>query len=325
MIARHRIAGLRWLWLCISLTIAACGDTERDGVSGVVAEASASGGLVVASNYPLYFFAVRATQGIDAAPEIVLPDFDGDPTEWIPSEEQIQLLQLADLVILNGAGAEPWRELVTLDRRRLSETAAALTDRLIPLHDSVLHQHGPEGDQSHRGSAFTFWLDPQLAIAQAQVVTEALALLTPAHATRYRENMAVLEQELMELDRRLVDVFTNLNDRPVLFSHPVYQYLQRRYGINGASLHWEPDARPALSGWADLRQRLVSHPATIMIWEQAPLPDTAARLASQGIVSVPFHTIGNRPTQGDFMTAMLENAQRLETVFRTDDQRTDNP
>jgi len=102
----------------------------------------------------------------------------------------------------------------------------------------------------------------------------------------------------------------------VLFSHPVYQYLQRRYAINGASVHWEPDALPALSGWTELRQRLASHPATVMVWEAMPLQDTAARLADLGIESVPFHTLANRPAQGDFMIAILDNARRLETVLR---------
>ena len=314
---RVRICGL---WLGISLAIAACGTSERDQVSGVGTEATADSAVVVTSNYPLYFFAIRVSKGIDGAPEISLPDIDGDPTDWIPTVGQIQQLQSANLVILNGAGAEPWLDLITLDPRRLIDTAAGLTDQLIPLNDSVPHQHGPEGEHSHRGSAFTFWLDPQLAIAQAQVVTDALALLTPAHAMRYRENMMALKQEFMELDGRLAEVFAMTRTRPVLFSHPVYQYLQRRYRINGASLHWEPDARPTLSGWTDLRHQRVSHPATILVWEKAPLPDTAARLASQGIVSVPFHTIANRPTQGDFMTVMLENARRLETVFRADDQ-----
>lgn len=78
-----------------------------------------------------------------------------------------------------------------------------ITDRLIALEDSVLHQHGPEGDHSHQGTAFTTWLDPQLAIAQAQSVTNALIQLAPSGETGFRNNMAKLEQELTQLDSRL--------------------------------------------------------------------------------------------------------------------------
>ena len=106
-------------------------------------------------------------------------------------------------MLLNGAGAEPWLDWITLRRRRLVDTSSQLIDRLIPADDAVAHQHGPQGKRAHQGSAFTLWLDPQLAVAQAQGVTDALALLTPSQATRYRENTATLEQELAELDRRL--------------------------------------------------------------------------------------------------------------------------
>jgi hypothetical protein len=59
-----------------------------------------------------------------------------------------------------------------------------------------------------------------------------------------------------------------------------------------------------------------------MLWESAPLPQTVARLAEQSIVSVLFDTLANRPAQGDYLSAMNQNARRLETVFRANDQRT---
>jgi len=304
---------MRWLSFCICLGVAACSE-QHDQARDVGADNNTA--VVVASNYPLYFFATRISDGVDETPEIILPEFGGDPAEWIPSIAQIQLLQSADLVLLNGAGAEPWLDWITLRNRRLIDTSSELSERLIPLDDTVAHQHGPEGEHSHRGRAFTIWLDPQFAIAQAHVVTEALVLLTPSHTRRYRDNMAVLEQDLAELDRRLADVFENLHGQPVLFSHPVYQYLQHRYAINGASVHWEPDAQPALSGWTELRQRLVSHPAKVMVWEEMPLRDTAARLADLGIASVPYHSLANRPAQGNFMTGMLDNARRLEAMTK---------
>ena len=271
--------------------------------------------LVLTSNYPTYFYASRIVEGVTGAPEIVLPIIDGDPAFWIPNAEQIQQLQSADVVFLNGAGAEPWLDLISLDRRRLIDTSSGITDQLIPLQDSVLHQHGPEGEHSHRGTAFTTWLDPQLAVAQAEAVTDALVALAPADEARFRDNMAKLEQELMAVDARLADVFAKLDGRPVLFSHPVYQYLQRRYGINGESLHWEPDEEPGTASWIEMHQLRTTHPSTTMIWEDEPLVSTAQRLADAGITSVAFHTLANRPKQGDFLTAMFDNAARLEAAL----------
>ena len=159
----------------------------------------------------------------------------------MPNAQQIQLLQSANIVILNGAGAEPWLDLMTLNQRRLRDTSATIKNRLIPLEGSVLHQHGPEGEHSHQGTAFTTWLDPQLAIEQAKTITESLVELAPMRETQFRDNLANLEQDLLKLDAELARVFARLDGQPVLFSHPVYQYLERRYAIDGASVHWEPD------------------------------------------------------------------------------------
>jgi zinc transport system substrate-binding protein len=307
---------LRTLLISIVLLVAACSGEEPQEDGKGAAASKSNDALVVTSNYPLYFFASRIAEGVDVAPEIVFPDIEGDPTFWIPSAEQVQLLQSADAVILNGAGAESWLNLITIDRRLLVDTSTNIADRLIALEDSVQHQHGPEGEHSHQGTAFTTWLDPQLAIAQAQSVTNTLIQLAPAGEAEFRNNMAVLEQELTKLDSQLAEVFAQLDGRPVLFSHPVYQYLQRHYEINGQSVHWEPEQEPSTSAWIVMQQIMAAHPATIMIWEDAPLTSTVQRLSDAGVISVNFHTAANRPEQGDYLSVMHENAKRLASTLQ---------
>ena len=304
----------RKLLLGIVVLVTACGEVDRP-TGDEAAATQAENALVITSNYPLYFFASRIAEGVSAAPEIVYPDIEGDPAFWSPSAEQIQLLQSADAVILNGAGAESWLGLITLDRRRLVDTSLAIVDQLIPLDESVQHQHGPEGEHSHQGTAFTLWLDPQLAIAQAQSVTNTLIELAPMVAPQLRENMAKLQQEFMLLDTQLADVFTLLEGKPLLFSHPVYQYLQQRYGISGQSVHWEPEIEPSTSAWIELQQILTRQPTALMIWEDEPLSLTAERLSRMGLKVVTFHTVANRPAEGDYLSVMRANAERVASLL----------
>jgi zinc transport system substrate-binding protein len=302
------------LFACAILMLASCDDVDRN--HGHDNSSETTTGIVVTSNYPLHFFANRIASGIDSAPNIVLPEIEGDPANWIPGTTQIQTLQSADLIIVNGAGAEPWLDWITLDKSRIIDTISALSAELMALNQSAQHRHGPGGDRSHHATAFTVWLDPKLAIDQARAVERALTTLTPAHAAQYVRNLSVLEQELTELDREWSEVFALLRDRPVLFSHPVYEYLQRRYGINGQSVHWEPGEEPSTRDWIDLQQRLASHPANIMIWEAKPLQSTVQRLSNAGLTSVVFETAANKPAQGDYFSLMLQNAQRLQTTFQ---------
>ncbi len=285
----------------IVLLLAACGESEhaQPGKAGTGSPVAARP-LLVASNYPLFYFAGEIAGESEDAAQIVLPEIEGDPAFWAPSAEQIQLLQSADLVLLNGAGFESWLDWVTLDRDRLLDTSAGLTDKLIELEDMAAHQHGPEGEHSHPGIAFTSWLDPRLAMEQAAAVAAALESLAPDQSERFRNNLAALQSKLSDLDRELEDTFAALGDRPILFSHPVYQYLQRRYGLNGVSLHWEPDAEPSASAWIEFQKILQQHPAAIMLWEEEPLSSTATRLSELGVRSIVFPTASNRPGQGDY-------------------------
>ena len=78
---------------------------------------------------------------------------------------------------------------------------------------------------------------------------------------------------------------------------------------------WEPDALPPDAEWAALQSLLDAHPARVMLWEGAPVQETATRLQSLGIDVVVFSPAGNRPEAGDFMTVMQENLQQLEAAI----------
>jgi len=296
--------------------LTACGETEhaQPGNAGTGSQTAARP-LLVASNYPLFYFASQIAGDSEDAPQIVLPEIDGDPAFWAPSADQIQLIQSADLVLLNGAGYESWLDWVTLDRDRLLDTSAGFTDRLIELKDTLTHQHGPAGEHAHKGTAFTTWLNPRLAMEQTEAVAAALENLAPDQAEQFRNNLSALQSRLLDLDRELDDTFAALGDQSILFSHPVYQYLQRRYGLNGVNLHWEPDAEPSTKAWIELQKTLQQHPAAIMLWEAEPLSSTATRLSELGIQSIVFRTASNRSGQGDYFDILTGNAKRFCTAL----------
>lgn len=312
---------LRTALLSIFLFAAGCGDKQGD----IVVDAAEDAGsiVIVASNYPVYYFATRIAEGAGDKITIILPDISGDPAFWIPDESQAQLLQSADVILLNGAGAEPWLDLISLDRQHILDTSGGLSDELIALEESVQHQHGPEGEHSHQGYAFTTWLNPLLAIEQARTVMRAFVERFPEAGSQFQENMAKLEEDFVALDKRLATALATFNGQPVLFSHPVYQYLQNRYMIDGASVHWEPDQEPTTPAWIALQQLRGTHPARIMIWEDEPLPSTASRLSDAGISSVSFHTVANKPEEGDFLSMMNANIARIDEFQKQASQPTD--
>lgn len=276
--------------------------------------AATAGPLVVYTvNAPLEWMAQRIG---GKAVDVRFPaPADVDPALWSPDPETVAAYQGGDLILLNGAGYAGWVARATLPRRTLFDTSAGFQDRLIPVEDATTHQHGPKGDHSHGEVAFTTWLDATLAAEQARAVAGALADTRPADAETFATGLAGVESDLTELDHRLADAAASLGETPILFSHPVYQYLGRRYRLNGRSLHWEPDAHPGAGEWRSLEALLREHPARLMLWEAEPVPSTAQRLTALGVESVVFAPCGNRCGE-DWLVAMLANAARLEAALR---------
>ena len=168
------------------------------------------------------------------------------------------------------------------------------------------------GEHSHEGVAFTTWLDPTLAREQARAVAEALEKARPGDADGIGKRLRELDDDLQDIDARLESATGALGDAPILFSHPVYQYFERRYGLNGRSVHWEPDAEPSRRQWREFEKVLRQHPARWMIWEAEPMPAVAERLAGLGVRSLVFAPCSNRVAKGDFITVMRDNVARLE-------------
>jgi zinc transport system substrate-binding protein len=275
---------------------------------------SAGERLVVYSvNYPLQYFAQRIAGEFA---EVVMPVPPGvDPAFWQPDAAIIGDFQRADLILLNGAGYAKWVSRVSLPRRRTVDTSASFSERYIDTEGSQTHSHGREGDHSHAGTAFTTWLDFRQAFEQARAVRDALSRLAPERGDIFADNFLDLERDLLDLDTRLAAIVGRDPGRPLIASHPVYQYLVRRYSLNLESVMWEPYAIPPETEWRALAELRARHPAGWMLWESEPIAGNRERLQQLGVQSTVFHPCANRPQTGDFMSVMSENVQNLKQVF----------
>ena len=177
---------------------------------------------VFVSNYPLEYF----TQRIGGNTINLLRNYREveDPTLWEPGETDINALQNADLVLLNGASFEPWAMMLSLPQSRLVVTMATAEDQLIEEQQTTSHSHGPEGEHEHAVLAYTTWLDFQLSRTQAKSVFNALSRLQPEQTEYYLANFKELDNQLAALDETMRSVAQSWQETQLAFSHPVYQY-----------------------------------------------------------------------------------------------------
>ena len=265
-------------------------------------------------NYPLKYFAERIG-GEHVEVEFPAPA-DVDPAYWTPDLSNISAFQKADLILLNGAGYAKWVAKVSLPRSKIVDTSRPFKDRYITTKEVMTHSHGGAGEHAHESLAFTIWLDFELAARQAKAIAAAMGRKRPQLRDTFQNNSKALAQDLKALDRDIQAIVSKNSATPLTVSHPVYDYFARRYRLNIASVHWEPDQVPGDSHIEELKGILKQHPAQWMIWEGEPVPASVDKLKALGVDSLVFDPCSNSPDQGDFMTVMRSNVDNLRNAFQ---------
>jgi zinc transport system substrate-binding protein len=261
---------------------------------------------VAVVNYPLYSFAeLIGGNKID----VFFPEIDGDPAYWQPDETGIEKFQNADLILLNGADYAKWIEMVSLPASTQINTSKAFSSRLIEIKGEA-HSHGPEGEHSHTGYAFTTWLDMKNAALHAEAVKDALVNLIPEEKDFFDSNYRKVLDELNKIDSQLTEIAGTKDGLEVFASHPVYQYLAKGYNISIISYHWEPDQMPFEESWKEFEHELDHHSARAMLWEDEPLPEVREKLKTLGVAVIVYNPGGNR-TDLDFVSLMQQNVKNL--------------
>jgi len=262
-------------------------------------------------NYPLYYFTQRIAP---KSVQVVFPvPQDVDPAFWQPNTEEILSFAQADLIILNGADYAKWRSTASLPESKLVNTSKVFEKDFIHIK-SADHTHGPGGEHSHAGTAFTTWLDMQQAIKQAEAIKNALVRLEPEHKAQIEQSFLELKQELQQLDTSFKNVIKD-QEQPIIASHPVYQYFARAYDLNLKALLWEPEMKIDAKAQADIKSLLVVHPAKVMIWEGKPTIENIEYIRSLGLKNIVINPCMNRPKNGDFITQMQENLKVFKKAY----------
>ncbi|KQI70782.1 hypothetical protein AN191_16240 [Loktanella sp. 5RATIMAR09] len=256
---------------------------------------------VVAVNYALQYFAERL---VGDTAEVIFPvPQDVDPSFWRPSIADISTIQSADLILLNGAGFATWVDRVSLPRAKVANTTAAIEDRFIRT-ESITHSHGDGDEHSHEGLASYTWLDPMLAIAQAEAIASAITARGIAPEDEVANRLAALRTDLEGLDTQATRAFAGMQDIAMIATHPRYQYLARRYDLSLTSLEWEAGAMPTDAERAELVALVAQTGAQVLIWEAEPPADAFAIAANLGLANIVFPTLAHGVEEGDYMQAV---------------------
>ncbi len=235
---------------------------------------------------------------------------EADPLAWEPNRTQIAEMQQADLVLLNGAGLEPWGEHVSLVPSRTAVLADRYRDQWLEFEAAIEHQHGPDGGHSHQGTDPHVWMDPLLARSHAEQMVEIFSQRFPEGATGFRERGQEVLTDLDALDAQYRAA--SAERKPTFYAnHPAYDYLGRRYGWSLINLDLDPEVAPAPSSIPRKRD----DSARYILWESDPIPAAVAVLQEIGLSSVTISPAEHSPEAGNWLSVMQENARQFEKLL----------
>ncbi len=278
--------------------------------------------VVYTTFYPTRYFAERIGAG---RVEVVCPvPADEDAIFWMPDEKVVEAYQKADLIILNGAKFAKWVEKVSLPESRLVDSARPFEDEFIAFGKAITHSHGPAGEHTHEGIDGHTWLDPVNAKMQAGEIKKAFVQHFPDHRDAFEEGFASLAKDLDGLKASLEKLMEKYDNKPILCSHPAYNYIARRFKWNIENLDLDPEEMPDDETFAFIKELLKTHPARYILWESYPKEEIAERFKTElGLESVEFspcELLGEEEIRKgtDYISVMRQNVENIRPVFAPD-------
>ena len=336
----------------ILLMLAGCGQDEASTQAAQPAETRPSI-TVVASIYPMQYFAERIGGDRVQVVALVPPGVEGHTFELTPSD----LLRIAeaDVVAMNGLELEPWLERaleslgddLTAVVVEAADAASALAyvdhadDAGHDDHDDSGHAHEDDGGHAHADDAGHddheddggpahahgeldphVWQDPLRAISQAERIADALISKDPAGEETYRANLADLTGDLQTLHAEFEAGLSSCRQREFVTSHAAFGYLALRYNLEQVTVYGlSPGSDPSPQRLAGIADRIRDAELAAVLVEPVLSGESERVLAEEtGAEILAVHaldglTFDELAEHGDYFGLMRDNLRSLRAAL----------
>ena len=203
--------------------------------------------VVAAENF--YGAIAHRIGGLQVAVTSILNNPEQDPHLFEASPAVARQIADARVVILNGAGYDPWMTKLlqaSLNRGRIVIDVAALTGKT-------------PGDNPH------LWYDPATMPKVARALAAAFSKADPDHAPEYSDRLGEMLASLARIDKRVAAIRAKFQGAPVTATEPVFSPMATALGLAMRNEQFqinvmndtEPGARNLAAFEDDLKQHKV--------------------------------------------------------------------
>jgi zinc transport system substrate-binding protein len=266
---------------------------------------------VVASFYPLYFFAHQIAG--DDADVVNLTPAGNEPHDYELTAQDMVRIAGAKLLILNGDGLEAWGDRVAaVDAARTRVVVAGgdlATQKIVEDGEAVLDPH--------------LWVAPPLARIIAEKIERGLEQVDAPHASLYAARARIVDSGLRDLDAAYREGLAHCARRDIVTSHAAFGYLAAAYRLNQVPIAGlSPDAEPSPRQLAATAQFVKHSGTTVIFFESLVSPKLSDALAkevgAQTMVLDPLEGLTSDDVAAGktYFTKMRQNLANLETALQ---------
>jgi zinc transport system substrate-binding protein len=146
-----------------------------------------------------------------------------EPHDWEPTIRDVQEMQKADLIIINGIGFENWVD--SLDENNYQGTIIDTSVGILDYDHDEKNNNDDDSMDSH------IWLNPVYAKIQVQNIASAFSNSDPENGEFYHANAKKYVEKLDLLDSRIRNELSECNPDFVSF-HNAFSYFADEYDLS---------------------------------------------------------------------------------------------
>ena len=267
---------------------------------------------VISSFYPLHEFSQQIGQ--DKVDTILLTPIGVEPHDWEPTIKDVQKMQTADLIIINGIGFETWVE--SLEENNFSGIIIDTSNGILVESHEEEHEEEPNNKHNHNLGDPHIWLNPVLAKTQVQNIANGFSNSDPENREFYQTNAAAYVKQLNDLDSKIRTELSSCKTDFIAF-HDAFSYFADEYGLTQHTIlssnnpHGEVSARTLEKVISEAKELNIK----VIFSEEAVNQKTSEIIANEidgkVLILSPLEVV----TDGTYISKMNENLENLKEAL----------
>jgi zinc transport system substrate-binding protein len=227
-----------------------------------------------------------------------------EPHDWEPTVKDVQRMQNADLIIINGIGFENWVD--NLEETGYSGEIVDTSNGILIKTDEISSVSG----DPH------IWLNPVYAKIQVQNIANAFSSSDPTNEQYYQLNAAKYIEELDLLDSKIRAELSDCNNNFIAF-HDAFSHFADEYNLNQHTIISSND--PHGEATAKTLENIISTAKkfniNVIFAEESVDTRTSTIIANEidgrVLVLSPLEVV----TDGTYISRMTENLENLKEAL----------